>query len=90
MTGFSYGAVDQAKIDKAKEAVEKNPELVRVFRLFMLGTNDLEQQIARFDSGKEDAEKEWLVQQANLKKIDDLGSTKSLEILPLIDWKTKK
>ena len=89
IAGFSYGAVDQAKIDKAKEAVEKNPELVRVFRLFMLGTNDLEQQIARFDSGKEDAEKEWLVQQANLKKMDDLGSTKSLEILPLIDWKTK-
>ena len=25
IAGFSYGAVDQAKIDKAKEAVEKKP-----------------------------------------------------------------
>ena len=88
MTGFSYGAVDQGKVDKAKEAVKSNPELVKVFSIFMLSPDDLEQEIARFDSGKEDAEKKWLEQQANLKKIQNLGSTKSLEILPLIDWKT--
>ena len=88
MTGFSYGAVDQGKVAKAKEAVKNNPELIKVFRVFMLSPDDLEQEIARFDSGKEDAEKKWLAQQANLKKIQNLGSTKSLEILPLIDWKT--
>ena len=87
-TYVSYAATHQDKIAKAREEVDKNPELLKVFRFFMLSPGDLEQEIARFDSGKDDAEEEWLLDQASLKNIDKLGSTRSLEILPLIDWKT--
>jgi 7,8-dihydropterin-6-yl-methyl-4-(beta-D-ribofuranosyl)aminobenzene 5'-phosphate synthase len=44
--------------------------------------------IVRFNRGKRMAEERW--QQSSVKKISDLGSTKSLEILPLIDWNTSR
>jgi len=40
----------------------------------------------RFNKGKRKAEEHW--QQSTVQKIADLGATKSLEILPLIDWHT--
>jgi len=40
----------------------------------------------RFNAGKQKAEEIW--QQTTVSRIEDLGTTKSLEILPLIDWKT--
>jgi len=40
----------------------------------------------RFNKGKRRAEKQW--QQSTVEKITSLGATKSVEILPLIDWYT--
>jgi 7,8-dihydropterin-6-yl-methyl-4-(beta-D-ribofuranosyl)aminobenzene 5'-phosphate synthase len=40
--------------------------------------------VVRFNKGKRLAEERW--QQSSVKKISGFGSTKSLEILPLIDW----
>jgi len=42
----------------------------------------------RFRKGKIKAEDEW--QETSVEKIRDLGSTGSLEILPLIDWYTSR
>ena len=44
--------------------------------------------IIRFTKGKRLAEVQW--QQSNIKKISGFGATKSLEILPLIDWHTSR
>ncbi|MFW9998181.1 MAG: MBL fold metallo-hydrolase [Candidatus Odinarchaeota archaeon] len=44
--------------------------------------------VVRFYRGKQNAEEEWQSQQAMIRKIQDLGTTKTLEILPLIDWNT--
>ena len=44
----------------------------------------LAKELINFKEGKEKAELDW--QKSVFKKISDLGSTKSLEILPLIDW----
>jgi len=42
----------------------------------------------RFKIGKQKAELQW--QQMTVQKIKNLGTTKSLEILPLIDWYTSR
>jgi len=40
----------------------------------------------RFNAGKQKAEEVW--QQTTVKKFENLGTSRSLEILPLIDWET--
>ncbi len=44
--------------------------------------------IIRFNKGKRKAQTQW--QQSSVKKISGFGATKSLEILPLIDWHTNR
>lgn len=44
--------------------------------------------IIRFNKGKRKAQIQW--QQSSVKKISGFGATKSLEILPLIDWHTNR
>ena len=39
-----------------------------------------------FLEGTEEANDDWLRRQSELKKLTNFGSTKTLEILPLIDW----
>jgi 7,8-dihydropterin-6-yl-methyl-4-(beta-D-ribofuranosyl)aminobenzene 5'-phosphate synthase len=54
------------------------------------GLDTINDMLARFNEGKKKAEEEWKQQQSSIKKIKDLGTTKSLEILPLIDWYTSR
>jgi len=42
--------------------------------------------LVRFYRGKRKAEREWHNQKAKIRKITNLGTTTTLEILPLIDW----
>ncbi|VVB97032.1 Uncharacterised protein [uncultured archaeon] len=44
--------------------------------------------IIRFNKGKRMAQERW--QHYSIQKISDFGTTKSLEILPLIDWHTNR
>ncbi|MCX9082565.1 MAG: MBL fold metallo-hydrolase [Candidatus Methanoperedens sp.] len=44
--------------------------------------------IIRFNKGKRKAQIQW--QQSSVKKISGFGATKSLEILPIIDWHTNR
>jgi len=48
----------------------------------------LAKEIASFRKAKQEAEMQW--QQSTYEKIGDLGTTKSLKILPLIDWQTSR
>lgn len=48
----------------------------------------LAEELVRFREGKQEAELQW--QRSTFEKIRDLGATKSLEILPLIDWHTSR
>jgi 7,8-dihydropterin-6-yl-methyl-4-(beta-D-ribofuranosyl)aminobenzene 5'-phosphate synthase len=52
------------------------------------GTGALPDLMTRFEEGKKKAEEEWRDGQASLAKIENLESTKTLEILPLVDWFT--
>jgi len=49
--------------------------------------SDLAKELIRFCEGKEKAEYEY--QRSTFKKIKNLGATRRLEILPLIDWHTR-
>ena len=48
----------------------------------------LAKELVRFREGKQEAEIQW--EKSTFEKIEDLGATKSLEILPLIDWHTSR
>jgi len=48
----------------------------------------LSKEIASFRKAKQEAEMQW--QRSSFEKMEDLGTTKSLEILPLIDWHTSR
>jgi 7,8-dihydropterin-6-yl-methyl-4-(beta-D-ribofuranosyl)aminobenzene 5'-phosphate synthase len=68
-----------------KQEIKKKPELAIVFDYFGVDPSEL---LERFNKGKLKAEQEWQLNQSNIRKIKDLGLTKTLEILPLIDWYT--
>ena len=67
-----------------EQEINKNPDLTILFDLF----GDPNELLARFKKGKQKAEEEWQRKQSTIKKIQNLGTTKTLEILPLIDWHT--
>jgi len=69
-----------------EQEIKKNPDLTILFDLF----GDPNELLARFKKGKQKAEEEWQRKQSTTKKIQNLGITKTLEILPLIDWHTSK
>jgi len=46
--------------------------------------SSLAKELANFKKGKEKAEAEW--KKTSFKKITNLGTTKTLDILPLLDW----
>ncbi len=77
--------IEDEEIALIEQEINKNPDLAALFE--NLGDpNDL---LARFNEGKRKAEEEWQHKQSSLQKIKNLGSTKTLEILPLIDWHTR-
>jgi len=65
-----------------------NPVIVFVILLLVILFILLIFLIIRFNKGKRMAEERW--QQSSIQKISDFGATKSLEILPLIDWHTNR
>ncbi len=69
-----------------EQEIKKNPDLTILFDLF----GDPNEMLARFKKGKQKIEEEWQRKQSTIKKIQNLGTTKTLEILPLIDWHTSK
>ena len=74
---------DEVKI--MEKEIKNNPDLVALFDSF----GDPKELLMRFNEGKQKAEKEWQFNQSNIRKIKNLGVTKTLEILPLIDWYTR-
>jgi len=57
--------------------------LVCVFAIVILLSTMV---LIRFYMGKQKAEREWHNQQPKIRKITNLGTTNTLEIMPLIDW----
>jgi 7,8-dihydropterin-6-yl-methyl-4-(beta-D-ribofuranosyl)aminobenzene 5'-phosphate synthase len=69
-----------------EQEINKNPDLAAVFDFFGGDPGEL---LERFNEGKQKAEQEWQYNQSNIRKIKNIGVTKTLEILPLIDWYTQ-
>lgn len=44
--------------------------------------------IKKYNDGKNKAESIWIKDQATIQKVKDIGTTKTLEVLPLVDWYT--
>jgi 7,8-dihydropterin-6-yl-methyl-4-(beta-D-ribofuranosyl)aminobenzene 5'-phosphate synthase len=72
-----------------KEAKKKDPQLSKLLEE-LAKTEDLEKMTWRFFNGKKKAEEDWIAQQASIQKLDGIGTTKSLVILPLIEWYTSR
>ena len=78
-------AVCGDKEELIEKEINKNPDLAAVFDFF---SGDPSELLERFNKGKQNTEQEWQLNQSNIRKIKNLGATKTLEILPLIDWYT--
>lgn len=79
----SFNENDEGKI--MEQEIKNNPDLVALFDSF----GDPKELLTRFNKGKRKAEQEWQLKQSNIRKIKNMGVTKTLEILPLIDWYTR-
>ena len=68
-----------------KEVIKGDPQLALLIEeLGKMG--NLEDQLRDFYTGQQKAKEEWLEEQAAVKKVTDWGTTKSLVILPLVEW----
>jgi len=76
---------ENEQVISIEQEINKNPDLAAVFDYFGGDPGEL---LERFNKGKQKAEQEWQLNQSNIRKIKNLGATKTLEILPLIDWYT--
>lgn len=74
---------DEVKI--MEKEIKNNSDLAALFDSF----GDPKELLTRFNKGKQKAEQEWQLNQSNIRKIKNLGVTKTLEILPLIDLYTR-
>ena len=74
---------DEEIVATLAELREEDPTYTRLIDNF----GNPEELYTAFVNGKKEAEEDWQRKQSELTKITDFGSTKSLEILPLIDWK---
>lgn len=94
---WSYSSASQASIEMKikeemavmKEAEKKDPQLSKLLEE-LSKTEDLEKTLIRFYRGKKEAEEEWIEQQSLIQKIEGLDATKSLVILPLVEWYTSR
>jgi len=86
---FAHSQVGEAKEDKQiqlmEQAIRNDPALAALFSFF----GDPNALLARFNEGKQKAEEQWQQKQSTIRKITNLGTTRTLEILPLIDWYTR-
>lgn len=68
-----------------KRAMKEDPQLAQLVKeLEKLG--DISEMLTQFYEGKLKREEEWKKQQSSIQKIDNIGTTRSLEILPLVEW----
>lgn len=77
--------IEDEEIALIEQEINNNPDLAVLFE----GFGDPNELLARFKKGKRKVEEEWQHKQSSLQKIKNLGTTKTLEILPLIDWHTR-
>lgn len=72
-----------------KQAMKEDPELTQlVNELEKLG--DISEMLTQFYEGKLKEEDKWKQQQSSIQKIENLGATRSFEILPLVEWYTAR
>lgn len=85
---FAHSQVKASDEDKQiqlmEQAIRDDPELAALFNFF----GDPYALLARFNEGKQKAEEQWQQKQSAIRKTKNLGTTKTLEIIPLIDWYT--
>ena len=73
------------EITYMKQAMKEDLQLAQlVNELEKLG--DISEKLTQFYEGKLKREEEWKQQQSSIQKIDNIGTTRSLEILPLVEW----
>lgn len=77
--------IENNEVKIMEKEIKNNPDLVALFDSF----GDPKELLTRFNKGKQKAEREWQLNQSNIRKIKNLDVTKTLEILPLIDWYTR-
>lgn len=86
---FAHSQVREPNEDKQiqsmDQAIKDDPALAALVNFF----GDPYELLARFNEGKKKEEDQWQQKQSTTRKIKNLGTTKKLEILPLIDWHTR-
>lgn len=75
---------ESEQIKLFEKAIQENQEIATITSWF----GSPESLVKRYNAGKKEAESAWNKNQAAIQKIKDLGTTRSLEVLPLIDWHT--
>lgn len=73
---------DQIKL--FEKAIQENPDIAAVTTWF----GSPEYLVKRYNAGKAEADIAWQKHQAEIRKIEDLGSTRTLSVIPLIDLHT--
>jgi 7,8-dihydropterin-6-yl-methyl-4-(beta-D-ribofuranosyl)aminobenzene 5'-phosphate synthase len=75
---------EREQVKLFEKAIQENSELASITSWF----GSPEYLVKRYNTGKKEAESVWNQNQATIQKIKDLGTTQTLEVLPLIDWYT--
>lgn len=90
IVAFNLQATETLTNDEAEQiklyekAIQENPDISTITSWF----GSPEYLVKRYNTGKREAESAWSKNQAAIQKIRNLGATKTLEILPLVDWYT--
>ena len=74
--------IEQIKL--FEKAIQENSEIATITSWF----GSPEDLVKRYNAGKKEAESVWNKNQAAIQKVKELGTTQTLEVLPLIDWHT--
>lgn len=75
---------EREQIKLFEKAIKENSEIATVTSWF----GSPEDLVKRYNAGKKEAESVWEKDQAAIQRIKDLGTTRTLKVLPLIDWHT--
>jgi hypothetical protein len=68
-----------------KQAMKKDPDLDKLLKE-LANSEDLTKMLIRFYKGQLESAEEWKQQQSSIQKLQGLGTTQSLKILPLVEW----
>jgi 7,8-dihydropterin-6-yl-methyl-4-(beta-D-ribofuranosyl)aminobenzene 5'-phosphate synthase len=75
---------EREQIKLYEKAIQENPDISTITSWF----GSPEYLVKRYNAGKKEAESVWIKNQAAIQKVKNLGATKTLEVLPLVDWHT--